>query len=72
MSNKPSKLVITALTGTIVAAVCCFTPVLVTLLAVVGLSAFTPYLDYVLLPTLGLFLVLTVVSYTHWKKSARS
>lgn len=39
-----------ALIGTAVVAVCCFTPVLVILLEIVGLSAFTPYLDYVLVP----------------------
>ncbi|MEH6663091.1 MAG: mercury resistance system transport protein MerF [Parasphingorhabdus sp.] len=39
--------------GTIVAALCCFTPVLVVLLGTVGLSAVTGYLDYVLFPALG-------------------
>lgn len=46
--------------GTVVAALCCFTPVLVILLGVVGLSAFTGYLDYVLLPALVFFIGLTV------------
>ena len=45
--------------GTIVAALCCFTPVLVVLLGVVGLSAAVGYLDYVLLPALVFFVVLT-------------
>jgi len=45
--------------GTIVAALCCFTPVLVILLGAVGLSAVTGYLDYVLFPALGFFIVLT-------------
>jgi hypothetical protein len=34
-------------------ALCCFTPILVILLGVVGLSALTWYLDYVLLPALA-------------------
>ncbi|HWP22976.1 MAG TPA: mercury resistance system transport protein MerF [Candidatus Binatia bacterium] len=43
-----------------IAAVCCFTPVLVVGLGLIGLAAFTPYLDYVLFPLLGLFLVLAL------------
>ena len=45
--------------GSVVAALCCFTPVLVVLLGVLGLSALTGYLDYVLLPALAFFLGLT-------------
>jgi mercuric ion transport protein len=58
-----------ALTGTVITAICCFTPVLVILLGAVGLSSLTPYLDYVLLPALGIFMVLTIVSYMKWKKT---
>ncbi|MEX2489625.1 MAG: mercury resistance system transport protein MerF [Pseudomonadales bacterium] len=45
--------------GTVIAALCCFTPVLVILLGVIGLSAVTGYLDYVLLPALVFFIGLT-------------
>ena len=45
--------------GTVVAALCCFTPVLVVLLGAVGFSAAIGWLDYVLLPALVLFLGLT-------------
>lgn len=38
--------------GAAVAALCCFTPILVVLLSVLGLAALTGYLDYVLLPVL--------------------
>ncbi|WP_447973868.1 mercury resistance system transport protein MerF [Nitrospira sp. Kam-Ns4a] len=38
--------------GAGLAALCCFTPVLVLLLGAVGLAALTGYLDYVLLPVL--------------------
>lgn len=46
--------------GAAIAALCCFTPLLVGLLAVVGLSAAVGYLDYVLLPALAVFVGLTV------------
>tara|TARA_A100001391_G_C5082736_1_gene280311 strand:+ start:1553 stop:1855 length:303 start_codon:yes stop_codon:yes gene_type:complete len=45
--------------GTVVAALCCFTPVLVLLFGAVGLSALTGYLDYVLIPALLIFIGLT-------------
>ena len=46
--------------GALVAAVCCFTPLLVALLATVGLSALTGWLDFVLLPALAIFAALAV------------
>lgn len=58
MNNK--RLLKTGLVGTVVVALCCFTPLLVMLLAAVGLSAVVGMLDYVLLPALGIFLVITV------------
>lgn len=61
-----------ALAGTILIAVCCFTPILVITLGAVGLSVFTPYLDYVLLPALALLIVLTFISYRRWRKSSRT
>lgn len=42
--------------GAVIAALCCFTPVLVVLLGVVGLSALIGYLDLVLFPALVFFL----------------
>lgn len=56
--------------GTAIAALCCFTPVLVVLAGVVGLSAIVGYLDYVLLPALSFFIGLTV--YALWRKQARA
>lgn len=55
--------------GTIVAALCCFTQVLVALLDIVGLSAALGWLDYVLLPALGFFIALTV--YAVWRRQQR-
>lgn len=54
------KLLLTGVIGTVIAALCCFTPVLVVLLGVVGLSALTGVLDYVLIPALVLFVLLTI------------
>ncbi len=67
-NTKSKKYFYMALGGTIITAICCFTPALVVLFAVLGLSAFTPYLDYVLFPALAIFIVLMVVSYRNWKK----
>lgn len=53
--------------GTIIAAICCFTPVLVILLGAIGLTALIGYLDIVLLPALAIFLVIT--GYALWKRS---
>lgn len=58
----------TGIIGTIVAALCCFTPVLVVLLGIVGLSAVTGYLDYVLFPALAFFILLTI--YALWRRQA--
>ena len=52
--------------GTIVAALCCFTPVLVILFGAVGLTALVGYLDYVLFPALAFFIALTI--YTLWRR----
>ena len=53
----------TGIIGSIVAAVCCFTPVLVLLLGVVGLSAWVGWLDYILLPILIVFLGITAYAW---------
>lgn len=47
--------------GTAVSAACCFTPVAVWGLAALGLGAAVAWLDWVLLPALVAFAVLTVV-----------
>ncbi len=59
-----------ALSGTVLVALCCFTPILLVLFGAVGLSAFTPFLDVVLLPVLAIMIVLTIVSYLRWRKAA--
>ena len=58
------RLLQTGVVGTVVAALCCFTPVHVVLLAAVGLSALAGWLDYVLLPAMAIFAVLTIYALT--------
>lgn len=53
--NRPTKI---GLVGAIIAAICCFTPVLVWLFAAVGLAGAVIYLDIVLLPLLAFFIAL--------------
>lgn len=54
------RLLKTGIVVTVIAALCCFTPVLVVLYGVVGLSAVVGYLDYVLLPALAVFVLITI------------
>lgn len=53
----------TGITGSVVAALCCFTPLLVVVLGWVGLTAWLGWLDYMLLPALGLFLALAAYGF---------
>ncbi|MGI9319273.1 MAG: mercury resistance system transport protein MerF [bacterium] len=45
---KNENLLITGIVGTVLTAVCCFSPVLVVLMSAVGLSAMIGFLDLVL------------------------
>lgn len=64
--QDPKTLVRVGIVGTVLVALCCFTPILVIGLGVVGLSALTGYLDIVLLPALAAFIGLT--AYAVWRK----
>ncbi len=64
MKNRLLKI---GIVGSIIAAICCFTPALALLLGAVGLASLTGHLDIVLLPTLVIFLSLT--GYALWKRS---
>ena len=64
------KLLGTGITGSVVMAICCVTPVLVVLVTAVGLSAIVGYLDYVLFPALAFFLGLT--GYALYRRSKRA
>jgi mercuric ion transport protein len=67
MSDK--GLLCTGAAGSVVAAICCFTPALVVLLGAVGLSLWLAWLDYVLLPALILFLGLTAFAAMRMQRS---
>jgi mercuric ion transport protein len=57
------KLLKTGILGTVIAALCCFTPALVILLGALGVSAWVGYLDIILFPILGLCLVIIVAAF---------
>ena len=57
---KNRALLRTGIVGSVVAAVCCFTPALVVVLGLLGLSAALAWLDYLLFPALAFFAALTV------------
>jgi len=63
---KKSTLLKTGIIGTAIAALCCFTPVLVVLFGAIGLSAWVGHLDAVLMPALIIFLAVTM--YALFKK----
>ncbi|MBA3446943.1 MAG: mercury resistance system transport protein MerF [Pseudaminobacter sp.] len=68
--NNDRKLLVTGVVGTVLVALCCFTPVLVVLLGVVGLSAVLGWIDYVLFPALAFFIGLTI--YVVWRRQRRA
>ena len=66
---QPRSLLRTGIIGTVVVLICCFTPVLVVLLGVVGLSAAVGWLDYVLFPALAVFVVITIYAMMKVRKA---
>lgn len=71
-ADKNRRLLGLGLAGALIAAVMCFTPALVILLGVVGLSAWLGWADYVLLPALLLFASVAVIAFVRWTRQARS
>jgi mercuric ion transport protein len=67
--QKDVALVWTGLIGSVLVALCCFTPFFVVLLGVVGLGAVTGYLDYVLLPALAVCVGITVYGLYRQRRS---
>ena len=65
-SKKNDRLLKYGLIGTVLVALCCFTPILVILLGAVGLSALLGWLDMVLLPALAVFIGITL--YALWRR----
>ena len=66
---RDRTLLTTGIVGTVIAALCCFTPVLAILLGVVGVSLVGGWLDYILLPAIAIFLGITL--YALGRRSAR-
>ncbi|MCH7554577.1 MAG: mercury resistance system transport protein MerF [Proteobacteria bacterium] len=65
--TKDKTLLRTGSIGAAIAAICCFTPVLVVLLGFAGLSAFVGWLDYGLFPIL--FASMGLVAYALYLRS---
>ncbi len=65
---KDQKLFRAGVIGSVVLALCCFTPLLIVLLGAVGLSAWLGWLDFVLLPGLVLFLCITAYAVIRMKR----
>ena len=55
--------------GTVITALCCFTPLLVYVFGFLGISGLIFYLDFILLPALGLFILLTALAF--WRQRNR-
>ena len=68
-SAKAKKGFIAAIIGTALVALCCFTPIFVVVLGVIGLGGLTSYLDYVLLLALVIMIVVTIMSYRRWQQA---
>lgn len=60
------KLMATGIVGAVVAALCCFTPILAILLGAVGLSAVLGYIDYVLIPAMLVFV--SIIAYAAYRR----
>lgn len=58
-----NKLVLFGGVGAVIAALCCFTPVLVVGLTAIGAAAVLAYLDFVLIPLLILFAAMLYVGF---------
>lgn len=62
---KDKKRLKMGIIGTVVMAICCFTPVLVIAFGVIGLSAWVGFIDVVLLP--GLFIFICLTGFALWR-----
>lgn len=70
MTNR--KLLRTGIVGTVVTALCCFTPILVVAFGVLGVSAWLGWADYVLFPMLAMFIGLTVYAFARRRSAVDS
>ena len=61
--EKDTRLLRIGIGGSVIAALCCFTPVLVVLLGAVGAAAWIGHLDYVLFPALAILIGITAYAW---------
>jgi len=60
---------VAAVVGTVLVALCCFTPVLAIALGALGLAAWTGYLDWILWPLLVVLIYVGVRAYGEWRRA---
>ena len=70
MPASPNKWLWIGAAGAALTALCCFTPILVIALAGLGAASLAVYLDAVLLPLLGFFLVLVALGLWQLRRRA--
>ena len=70
MSDSNNKQMKTGIIGTVVAALCCFTPVLVVLFGAIGLTAWLGWIDYVLFP--ALFASMGLVAHAFYLRAGKA
>ena len=68
---KDRKLIGVGVVGAVIAALCCFTPLLVVGAAVVGLSAIVGWLDFILFPALFFFIGLTIYAVRRQRRNLK-
>lgn len=68
MRNK--TLLKTGVVGSVIAAICCFTPVLVISMGALGLSAWLAWMDYVLFPALLIFTCIAAYAFMRMRRKS--
>ena len=66
------RLLKVGLTGLVILALCCFTPILVVVFGAIGLSAVLVWLDYILLPLLLIFVAVTIYAIVKLNSAAKT
>ena len=69
--KSSDSLLKTGVIGSVIAVICCSTPVLVIAFGTVGLGALTGYLDNVLLPVLAVFVGITLYAMNRKQRGTR-
>ncbi|MCR5857428.1 mercury resistance system transport protein MerF [Mesorhizobium sp. J428] len=63
---KDATILRTGIIGSVIAGVCCATPVVVIALGALGMTALIGWVDYVVIPALALFL--SIAAYGLWRR----